>query len=170
MSKKQRDKMINEFVDKTMAPLRDKLKALDKQLHSSTSSSEREKLATQIKALRFYETTVVSEIRTLHMDYPKSTDVKRVFDNCLEEAANTTKKLKDSRGLVDIIVDTIKDMANFCIRVLSGGKTPQFFDTTTKPVDSLQRDAKEIKQNLDQFVENVGEIRGAPGGPGVSNA
>lgn len=162
MSRKQLKNMLKDFEDDNMAPLRAKIKGL------STATGEKEKQ--QLKALRLYETQLTAELRTLDIpnEYPTSDQVKKVFDNCVEVATSATKMLKESRSLLDMIVDTIKNIANFCIKIITFGKTPQFFNTTTKAVDSVQRDTKDLEQSLDKFMGNLEGNKKDPGPSAVA--
>jgi hypothetical protein len=153
----QRDKLIDDFIQESMRSLRDKIKAIKGELKTiDKESSPGIKLGKQLNALSLYEHSVVSEFRLLQNSptlEPK--EVKQVFNNCIQRSEDMLKSIKNDRSFLEKVVDFVKNLANFCIKLITFGNTPQFFNTTTKPVDVIKRDINEVNKSLAKFVENT---------------
>lgn len=149
----QRNKLIDDFIQESMRPLRDKIKVIKDELKGMDPQSKSGiKLAKQLKALSLYEHSVVSEFRLLQgSPILEPEEVKQAFDNCIELSEEVRESIKSDRKLREILVDLAKNVANFCIK----GNTPQFTNTTTKSVDVIKREINAVKQALDQFVEKT---------------
>jgi hypothetical protein len=62
------------------------------------------------------------------------------------------EEIKSQRTLASAIYDLIKNITNVCIRIVTLGKSPYFFNTTTKPVDMTIHGINSICSALNLLV------------------
>lgn len=156
MSKKQRVKLINDFIDQEMKPLRDAIKSLQSNIRDEKNPGQITVLENRLRALRAYERDVVAEARNLQaMDYPTTRDVENFYETAAEHSKNAIAEVKGDRSLARVIIDTLKSIANFCIKVLTLGKVPSFFTTTGANLEKVEKATANIKSSLDKLVERV---------------
>ena len=146
-SVKERKEYLNEFQCNLIKPISDRLEALLKE-DSKKNQKESETLQKYLSQLR-------SNLLGLHGDTLNDEAVKKFFDDCQADTAVAAKELNTERSWPRFFIDVIKDIANFCIKLLTLGKSPQFFNTTSKPVDSTLRSINLIKKNVAEFVETL---------------
>jgi len=129
MTKRERSTVLDTFELEAMRPLREKIR--------NTAPAKVEEL----RDMRRLERELVTQVRMFKdADRLTPVDVQNFFDNCVKIAENHIQKthLEDtlaSRSWARTILDTVKHIANLCIKVLSIGYVPQFL---TQPLSLLQ--------------------------------
>jgi len=79
------------------------------------------------------------------------------FTSCMAQSAQAVTELKDNRSTATAIFDFMKEVANFCKKYLYMilGREPQFFTTTTAPIESTQEAIDTINKSLKDFKSNL---------------
>jgi hypothetical protein len=82
-------------------------------------------------------------------------DILHFFKVCCEAGVVAAKELKNTRSLSTIIIDILKMLVNWAIRILSCGKTPQFFKPQTTTVDTLASAVSELKDTMAETLDHL---------------
>ena len=156
MSKQSINNLINDFIDNEMKPLRDEIKSLQNQL-AKAKGKEHENLTKQIRILRQCEYNVVADARNIQVkDYPTTQEVKQLYDNSVQQSKNAINEMNGDRSFATVILDTLKSIANFCIKMITFGYVPNFFSTTASNVENT---TKEINASLDKLVDEINNLQ-----------
>lgn len=161
------EQLLAQFIKKSelllagqITPLTKKIKELTTEKQSkytlfarNSSTHKIEKLQKQLTALEEFKAMVIDELNTKRTPMPK--DIGPFFQTCINKAESTREILKTNRNYMQTLVDFFKDFANFCIKVISGGKKPPYFDTTTRGMTTIKCDIEKINELLDGFVEKT---------------
>jgi len=106
----------------------------------------------EIEALRRYETNIIRAVNELkRIDEPTPQQITTFFTTCRNESTTASNVLNANRTWPTTILDFMKDVANFCIKYLSmlaRRDTPQFFNTTTKPIDAVRREIAKVEKDM----------------------
>ncbi|CEG57313.1 hypothetical protein [Legionella fallonii] len=151
---------LDSFEEMCLRGVRDKIKSLNQEFQDTHDSKERTRLSGIIKEFRQFETYLIADIRGLmeQKTYPTNEEVIDVFVKCIKDAEGLKDYIRDNRSFGELIIDTLKNIANFFIKLLTIGNTPCFFDTTTTTVARVQEAAAVIATKLDEAVALIDTI------------
>jgi len=157
MNKKERDALLAEFEEHSLTELGMKIVALV-QITDKTPNQ-----TTEHGILYKYVSDIRGHVEDLkRKDNPTPEEIQSFFSESKDLSTKLIKELKEDRTWPTIIFDFMKDVANFCIKWLSklmviakisDKETPQFFNTTTKPINTAQRGIDAIEKSMKEFKE-----------------
>lgn len=154
-----RGRLLTNFISSGIL-LENRIRSLFKQFNSSESLEEQQKLYEQIKILKAFSNSLHTQLTAMIKRNNSTPDeIVTLFSGFVAEANEASLLLRENRSALEIIADTIKNMANFFIKMLTIGWEPQFFNTTTKPVDEMQRAAKAIESAAQRTIQSQVEQR-----------
>ncbi|CAM2990355.1 hypothetical protein [Legionella worsleiensis] len=77
------------------------------------------------------------------------------FEACCAAGKNAAQRLENNRTGLELIMDVLKSIANWTIRLLSGGTTPQFFKKPKTAVDDLVQAVNELRKTLEKTLQHI---------------
>ena len=165
MTKRERGTILDTFELEALRPLREKIRATV--IAAAPAKIE------ELQDMRRLERELVTQVRMFKdVDHPTPENVLFFFTDCVWLAENHIQKtyLEDilaSRSWARTILDTVKHIANLCIKILTIGYVPQFFDTTAIVTARSRNQApgqlavNTIKDSMARFAE-AAEAADAP--------
>ncbi|MDI1351523.1 MAG: hypothetical protein PSV35_01960 [bacterium] len=168
MSQEQANTIHGELL-KTTTPLEERIKELQSLAQKSTndydsSYEDKNDYASSASASQKNELTLLLEYKTYLADWmdisntskwTKMEDVFNHFNECIKESEKYIDNLKDTRSSRTVILDVIKNIANFFVKVFTLGHTPQFFNTTVKPVESIKKGVETMQAKIVELANKV---------------
>ena len=101
------------------------------------------KMVNQVVILEVYRDTIYGKFLAFKAKDATSpafiTELSDFFTSCMQQSVQAVTKLNDNRPTATAIFDFMKEVANFCKKYLYMllGREPQFFTTTTTPIENI---------------------------------
>lgn len=157
MSHKDKNELLQKFIDEDMKQLRAKIRTMQDLLaQAELSDQKRRKVGRQLAALQLFETDVVKEINTLkNMDFLNTGEINNVFEGVARSAKNLVEDIKKERSLMTIVMDSLKSFANLCVKLITFGYSKGFFKTSTQHVGHVGEQVKHLQKSLDKHLDDI---------------
>lgn len=82
-------------------------------------------------------------------------DVQDFFAECCVASQLAATQLDDSRSGMTVIIDVLRAVANWCIRLLSFGISPQFFQKPKTVIDEVSQAITDLKATMGMTLDHL---------------
>src|SRR5580704_14563287 len=162
----KQDQLIADFLKEIKKPLQDEMNLLRTKIETAKATKGQELL----KLIQCYVELIVVSVVTLKSEFkptPTTQDVQNFYDTSLWHTKNVIAFLEDDRSLLNVILDALKTIANFCIQMLTFNKISYSFPltpmNTNKNMEKVENLIHHIKSSLDELIDETNVSGLSPG-------
>ncbi|MGC1182824.1 hypothetical protein [Legionella sp.] len=151
MTKKERVKIIDDFIENGIIPLRDKKKSIENKI-KSTKDPEKEKIwQKQHDFIVLFEFNLIKELQKIKLsDYPTEEDFEKTITGCYDSLKNAKMDIKANRSLLRMLIEVVKSVTNDCFKKITSDKVQlSFFEPKQSKLDKINNAIEKLESLLD---------------------